>query len=162
MFVYKIIYVISLFLLFCCKEQEKKTINSIESKTLKNDTIKDMVSNNWYGNYSLDFSRKRDHAPTMFWEHKFSIKKDSCIYEGSGFQFETKYKCNIKQNKDTLFIYADIHRDGYEKYDKNDIIMKLYKIKNSYYTNTEGLKPEESLDKPSKFGYVVSYKKPDK
>lgn len=114
------------------------------------------VSSEWYGNYSLNFSRKRSYAPTMYWEHNFNISKDSCNYEGSGFQFYTKYKCYIKENKDTLFVYAKTYQDGYESYDKNELIIKMYKFKNLYYTKTATLKPEEALNKSTKLGYRVS------
>ncbi|WP_412850364.1 DUF5991 domain-containing protein [Chryseobacterium sp. PMSZPI] len=119
----------------------------------------EQLSPSWFGNYSLDFSRKRSYAPTMYWEHQFSISKNSCNYEGSGFQFYLKYKCSVQEKKDTLFIHASDHQDGYETYDKGQLIMKLYKWKNNYYTQTTQLKPEEAENRMSKYGYNVKKNK---
>lgn len=116
------------------------------------------ISSKWLGNYSVNFSRKRNYAPQMYWEHNFIISKNFCNYEGSGFQFYTKYQCTVKENKDTLFVYAKTYQDGYESYDKNELIMKMYKFKNLYYTKTATLKPEEALNKSTKLGYII-YKK---
>ncbi|GAA5084058.1 hypothetical protein GCM10023210_03430 [Chryseobacterium ginsengisoli] len=94
----------------------------------------------------------------MYWEHNFTLSKDSCNYEGTGFQFYTKYKCFVKEDKDVIFIYSKKYIDGYQIYDDNELIMKMYKFKDFYYTKTTALKPEEALNKLTKFGYRV-YKK---
>lgn len=112
----------------------------------------------WQGEYSLSFSLDRKYAPPIYWQHSLKIGNNKCNYEGSGFQFYSKYECYTKENKDTLSVFAIKNLDGYDLYNKDQLIMKLYIKNNTYYTKTKSLKPEEAENKMTKLGYIVHRK----
>lgn len=143
-------------------EIHKGNINKRTGKGFKKNTIReifktkdDSISQKWFGNYSIGFSRGRKYSTAMYWEHTFTITKGFCIYEGSGFQFYSKYNCDMKEKKDTLLIFAKENIDGYQVYEKDELIIKIYKVGDCYYTNTKDLKPEEAENKSNKYGFEV-------
>lgn len=105
-----------------------------------------MILDDWKGTYAVDFIGKRDYSSDMFWSHRF-ILSDSCIYEGSGFQYYSKYICASKFRNDTLIIIADKNVDGYPSFQKGEEMIKIFKKGNLFYTNSLQLIPEEIAKK---------------
>lgn len=116
----------------------------------------DSLFKKWCGTYSLNFHKERKHSTTMYWQHVFIVENEHCTYEGSGFQFYSKYNCVTKFEDNKLLIFAKENIEGYEIYKKDELIVEIEKINNLYFTKTIDLKPEEAVDNTTRYGFEVT------
>jgi hypothetical protein len=122
----RVIIVFFFLLIFCKKEQISQKVNESQNN------IK--VPQKYIGNYVLEFNSNREYAPNMTWVYNLTIKRDSCIYELSGFQVHKKYYCYAKERFDTLYIYGLIDKEYNIDNIKDRLIFKLIKKNNKFYT----------------------------
>lgn len=136
----------------------KNRLSKNKEKFIKIEVLDDKTFLSWKGNYTIGFSEKREVSSNISWEYSLIIdKNNSCTFEGTGFQFYTKYLCTMRALENTLFVYANKHLDGYNTYDEGNLIMKINKIDNDYYMDSDKLIPDSEIEeKPSKYGYILT------